>query len=71
MLFRSDEYGKDYSLAKPRAFKSTAKGAQEAHEAIRPVDMSLEPSLVKQYLDNAQYKLYSLIWKRTIATQMA
>ncbi|HKM18545.1 MAG TPA: type I DNA topoisomerase, partial [Aliarcobacter sp.] len=66
-----DEYGKDYSLAKPRAFKSTAKGAQEAHEAIRPVDMSLKPSLVKQYLDNVQYKLYSLIWKRTIATQMA
>ena len=66
-----DEYGKDYALSKPRAFKSTAKGAQEAHEAIRPVDMSLKPSLVKQYLDNAQYKLYSLIWKRTIATQMA
>ncbi|MGJ0359132.1 type I DNA topoisomerase [Aliarcobacter cryaerophilus] len=66
-----EEYGKDYSLSKPRAFKSTAKGAQEAHEAIRPVDMSLKPSLVKQYLDNAQYKLYSLIWKRTIATQMA
>ena len=66
-----EEYGKDYSLSKPRAFKSTAKGAQEAHEAIRPVDMSLKPSLVKQHLDNAQYKLYSLIWKRTIATQMA
>ncbi|RXI25761.1 type I DNA topoisomerase [Aliarcobacter trophiarum] len=66
-----EEYGKDYSLSKPRAFKSTAKGAQEAHEAIRPVDMSLKPTLVKQYLDNAQYKLYSLIWKRTIATQMA
>ena len=66
-----EEYGKDYALSKPRAFKSTAKGAQEAHEAIRPVDMSLKPSLVKQYLDNAQYKLYSLIWKRTIATQMA
>lgn len=66
-----EEYGKDYSLAKPRAFKSTAKGAQEAHEAIRPVDMSLKPTQVKQYLDNAQYKLYSLIWKRTIATQMA
>ena len=66
-----DEYGKDYSLAKPRAFKSTAKGAQEAHEAIRPVDMSLKPSDVKAYLDPSQYRLYSLIWKRTIATQMA
>ena len=55
-----DEYGKDYSLAKPRAFKSTAKGAQEAHEAIRPVDMSLKPSDVKAYLDPSQYRLYSL-----------
>ena len=66
-----EEYGKDYSLAKPRVFKSKAKGAQEAHEAIRPVDMSLKPSDVKAYLDSAQYRLYSLIWKRTIATQMA
>ncbi len=66
-----DEYGKDYALAKPRAFKSSSKGAQEAHEAIRPVDMSLKPSDVKAYLDSAQYRLYSLIWKRTIATQMA
>ncbi len=66
-----EEYGKDYALAKPRTFKSTAKGAQEAHEAIRPVDMSLKPSMVKEYLDSAQYKLYSLIWKRTIATQMS
>ncbi|MEN5388210.1 type I DNA topoisomerase [Aliarcobacter skirrowii] len=66
-----DEYGSDYSLSKPRAFKSTAKGAQEAHEAIRPVDMSLKPSDVKAYLEPSQYRLYSLIWKRTIATQMA
>ncbi|RXJ95507.1 DNA topoisomerase I [Arcobacter sp. AHV-9/2010] len=66
-----DEYGSDYSLSKPRAFKSTAKGAQEAHEAIRPVDMSLKPSDVKTYLEPSQYRLYSLIWKRTIATQMA
>lgn len=66
-----DEYGKEYALAKPRAFKSKSKGAQEAHEAIRPVDMSLKPSMVKSYLDSSQYRLYSLIWKRTIATQMA
>ena len=66
-----EEYGKDYALSKPRAFKSTAKGAQEAHEAIRPVDMSLKPSDVKAYLEPSQYRLYSLIWKRTIATQMA
>ncbi|RBQ32749.1 DNA topoisomerase I [Arcobacter sp. FW59] len=66
-----EEYGKDYALKSPRVFKASSKGAQEAHEAIRPVDMSLKPSHVKEYLDNAQYRLYSLIWKRTIATQMA
>ncbi len=65
------EYGKEYALSKPRVYKSKAKGAQEAHEAIRPVNMELKPSVVRPYLDNAQYKLYSLIWKRTIATQMA
>ncbi len=65
------EYGKEYSLAKPRHYKSKAKGAQEAHEAIRPVDLALKPSDIKAFVDNAQYKLYSLIWKRTLATQMA
>ena len=66
-----DEYGKEYSLSKPRHYKSKAKGAQEAHEAIRPVNLKLKPSDIKPYLDSAQYKLYSLIWKRTLATQMA
>jgi len=66
-----EEYGKEYSLSKPRHYKSKAKGAQEAHEAIRPVNLALKPSDVRPYLDNGQYKLYSLIWKRTIATQMA
>jgi DNA topoisomerase I len=65
------EYGKEYSLAKPRVYKSKAKGAQEAHEAIRPVNMALKPSDIKPYVDGAQFKLYSLIWKRTLATQMA
>ncbi|MEA2050823.1 MAG: type I DNA topoisomerase [Campylobacterota bacterium] len=65
------EYGEEYSLLKPRHYKSKAKGAQEAHEAIRPVNLALKPSDIRPYLDNAQYRLYSLIWKRTIATQMA
>ncbi len=65
------EYGKEYSLMKPRVYKSKAKGVQEAHEAIRPVNMALKPSDIKPYVDNAQFKLYSLIWKRTLATQMA
>ncbi len=66
-----EEYGKEYSLSKPRVYKSTAKGAQEAHEAIRPVNLALKPSMIKEFVDPAQYKLYSLIWKRTLATQMA
>jgi DNA topoisomerase-1 len=66
-----EEYGKDYALAKPRHYKSKAKGAQEAHEAIRPVNLKLKPSDIQPYLDSAQFKLYSLIWKRTLATQMA
>ncbi len=65
------EYGKEYSLAKPRVYKSKAKGAQEAHEAIRPVNLALKPSDIKAFVQPAQYKLYSLIWKRTVATQMA
>ncbi len=65
------EYGKEYSLKSPRVYKSKAKGAQEAHEAIRPVNMALKPSDIKPYVENAQYRLYSLIWKRTLATQMA
>ena len=66
-----EEYGKEYSLSKPRVYTSKAKGAQEAHEAIRPVNLALKPSEIKPYVDSMQYKLYSLIWKRTLATQMA
>ena len=66
-----EEYGKEYSLSKPRVYKSTAKGAQEAHEAIRPVNLALKPSQIKEFVEPVQYKLYSLIWKRTLATQMA
>ncbi|WP_320035369.1 type I DNA topoisomerase [Halarcobacter sp.] len=66
-----NEYGKEYSLAKPRVYRSKAKGAQEAHEAIRPVNMALKPSDIKPFVEPAQFKLYSLIWKRTLATQMA
>ena len=64
------EYGKEYSLETPRKFTTKAKGAQEAHEAIRPVNLALKPSDIKPYVDNYQFKLYELIWKRTLATQM-
>lgn len=64
------EYGKEYALAEPRVFKKK-KGAQEAHEAIRPVDVTLKPDDIKSYLDKDQFRLYELIWKRAIASQMA
>jgi DNA topoisomerase-1 len=66
-----DEFGKEYTLSKPRHYKSKAKGAQEAHEAIRPVNLKLKPSDIRPYLDSAQFKLYSLIWKRTLSSQMS
>ncbi len=64
-----DLYGKEYH--KKWTFKTKSKGAQEAHEAIRPTDLSKKPSELKGQLDSHQYKLYELIWQRTIATQMA
>jgi len=63
------EYGDKFTLDKPRKYKGK-KGAQEAHEAIRPVDLSLLPEDVKSKLNKDQYRLYELIWKRTIACQM-
>lgn len=67
----SHEYGAEYALESPRYFKNKSKGAQEAHEAIRPTDLSLRPKDAAPFLDEQQLKLYSLIWKRTIACQMA
>jgi DNA topoisomerase-1 len=64
------EFGAKYALDKPRFYKSKGN-AQDAHEAIRPVNMALKPSDIEPYLDSAQFRLYSLIWKRTMATQMA
>lgn len=64
------EFGKDYALASPRKYKGK-KNAQEAHEAIRPVDLHLKPEMVAKYLDRDQLRLYELIWKRTLACQMA
>ncbi|MEE8149693.1 MAG: type I DNA topoisomerase, partial [candidate division Zixibacteria bacterium] len=61
------EYGKDYLPAKPN-FYGKKKGAQDAHEAIRPTDLSLTPGNVKKYLKPKELKLYSLIWKRFVAS---
>lgn len=67
----ADEFGDKYVLDQPRFYANKSKGAQEAHEAIRPTDVTRKPSDIKQYLDRNQYKIYDLIWKRTIACQMA
>ena len=64
-------YGKEYALAKPRFFKNKSKNAQEAHEAIRPTYIAKTPVEVKKFLTPDQFKLYDLIWKRTVACQMA
>jgi DNA topoisomerase-1 len=67
----SVSYGKEYALSKPRIFKTKAKNAQEAHEAIRPTYISKTPAELKKHLTPDLYKLYELIWKRTVACQMA
>ena len=53
-----------------QVYSNTSKNAQEAHEAIRPSSVTKKPEDVKKYLNNDQYELYSLIWKRTVASQM-
>ena len=64
------DYGKDYVPNAPRRYETKAKNAQEAHEAIRPTDLSRRPRDTKRYLDADQAKLYELIWLRTVASQM-
>lgn len=66
-----NQYGREYVLSTPRKYKTKSKGAQEAHEAIRPTEMSRTPESLKGVLDSQQLKLYTLIWNRTVATQMA
>src|SRR5436190_148512 len=63
-------YGKDNLPDEPRRYTTKAKNAQEAHEAIRPTSASRAPEDVRHFLDPNQYKLYDLIWKRTVASQM-
>ena len=65
-----ERYGKDALPAEPRVYKTKAKNAQEAHEAIRPTSIRHAPEEIKKYLSAEQLKLYELIWKRTISSQM-
>lgn len=63
-------FGDNYVPEKPRYYSTKAKNAQEAHEAVRPTDFSRHPKDVRKYLDEDQARLYELIWKRAIASQM-
>lgn len=65
-----NKFGEDYVPKSPRMYKSKAKNAQEAHEAIRPTDIFRTPEEMSRYLDADGLKLYELIWKRTVACQM-
>ncbi|MFC2020935.1 type I DNA topoisomerase [Chloroflexota bacterium] len=67
----ASKYGTDYVPPHARSFTRVVKGAQEAHEAIRPTRIMREPSQIKKYLNNNQFRLYELIWKRMVASQMA
>ena len=66
----SENFGKQYLPARPNIFSSPNKAAQEAHEAIRPTDVSLMPEYVRSSLNDQQYKLYRIIWERFVACQM-
>ncbi|MBP9023885.1 MAG: type I DNA topoisomerase [Spirochaetes bacterium] len=67
--FISDKYSPEYLPASPNQYQNK-KGAQDAHEAIRPSDVLRDPEKIKDYLTKDQYKLYSLIWKRFVSSQM-
>ncbi len=69
--FIEQKYGKEYVPEHARTFATSVKGAQEAHEAIRPTKTFREPSQIKQYLNTNQFRLYDLIWKRMVASQMS
>ena len=63
--------GKEYAPNEPRVYKSKAKNAQEAHECIRPTDVKLTPEILKKYLNSDEFKLYEIIWQRSVSSQMA
>ena len=68
--FIGERYGAENVPEEPRVYKTKAKNAQEAHEGIRPTSISRTPDSLKDHLNADQLKLYSLIWKRTVACQM-
>jgi len=68
--FIVERFGKENLPDEARVYRTKAKNAQEAHEAIRPTLASQTPEVIKEYLTDEQFKLYDLIWKRTVASQM-
>jgi DNA topoisomerase-1 len=64
-------YGAEGLAEEPRVYRTKSKNAQEAHEAIRPTAANILPNDIEKHLETDQFKLYSLIWKRTVACQMA
>ncbi|MFC1951623.1 type I DNA topoisomerase [Chloroflexota bacterium] len=69
--FISNKYGSQFIPPHARSFVRSVKGAQEAHEAIRPTKTRREPHLIKPYLNTNQFKIYELIWQRMVASQMS
>jgi len=69
-IFIKENFGEEYLPEKARTYEAKKKNVQDAHEAIRPTSLKYTPEYVKPYLDESQYKLYELIWKRFIASQM-
>ena len=66
----AERYGKENLPDEPRIYKTKARNAQEAHEAIRPTAAARTPDSIRSYLDHNQFQLYELVWKRTVASQM-
>jgi DNA topoisomerase-1 len=66
----ANDFGDRYLPGKPRVYSTKAKNAQEAHEAIRPTDVWRTPDKMRKYLPSDEFRLYELIWKRTMASQM-
>jgi len=66
-----EKFGADFVPASARIYKKKVKGAQEAHEAIRPTSAFREPEAVRRFLSRDQYRLYNLVWQRMVASQMA
>ena len=65
-----DKFGDEFAPSAPRTYTRRVKGAQEAHEAIRPTSIQRAPQNIRQYLNGEQFRLYDLIWKRMLASQM-